>query len=30
VNDFVTGHQNLPDLDALAESTRRRLTALFG
>jgi ectoine hydroxylase-related dioxygenase (phytanoyl-CoA dioxygenase family) len=30
VNDFVTGHQNLQDLDALAEATRRRLTALFG
>ena len=26
-NDFVTGHQNLGDLDVLAEATRRQLTA---
>ena len=26
-NDFVTGHQNLGDLDALAEARRRQLTA---
>jgi hypothetical protein len=26
-NDFVTGHQNLADLDALAEATRLRLNA---
>jgi hypothetical protein len=26
INDFVTGHQNLEDLDELAEATRRRLT----
>ena len=26
-NDFVTGHQNLEDLDALAETTRRKLAA---
>ena len=26
-NDFVTGHQNLEDLDALAEETRLRLNA---
>jgi hypothetical protein len=30
VNDFVTGHQNLEDLDALAEATRQQLTPLFG
>ncbi len=28
-NDFVTGHQNLGDLDAFAEETRRRLTPLY-
>jgi len=30
INDFVTGHQNLEDLDELAEATRRQLTPLFG
>jgi hypothetical protein len=29
INDFVTGHQNLEDLDELAEATRRKLTALY-
>jgi len=28
-NDFVTGHQNLEDLDEMAEATRRRLTPLL-
>ena len=28
-NDFVTGHQNLEDLDELAESVRRQLTRLL-
>lgn len=28
-NDFVTGHQNLGDLDVLAEEARVRLTALY-
>jgi hypothetical protein len=28
-NDFVTGHQNLEDLDAIAEETRARLTPLL-
>jgi len=28
-NDFVTGHQNLGDLDALAEENRRRLNAVL-
>jgi hypothetical protein len=29
VNDFVTGHQGLEDLDAYAEETRKRMTALI-
>jgi hypothetical protein len=29
VNDFVTGHQNLEDLDERAEATRKRLTRLL-
>ena len=29
LNDFVTGHQNLEDLDARAEETRLRLNALL-
>ena len=29
VNDFVTGHQNLEDLDDFAEQTRRRLNAVL-
>lgn len=29
INDFVTGHQNLEDLDAYAETTRQRLTAIL-
>ncbi len=29
LNDFVRGHQNLEDLDQLAEATRRKLTKLF-
>jgi hypothetical protein len=29
-NDFVTGHQNLRDLDALAEANRVRLNAVLG
>jgi len=28
-NDFVIGHQNLEDMDELAEATRRRLTPLL-
>jgi hypothetical protein len=28
-NDFVTGHQNLEELDAIAEETRARLTPLL-
>ncbi len=28
-NDFVRGHQNLEDLDQLAEATRQKLTPLF-
>jgi hypothetical protein len=28
-NDFVTGHENLEDLDAIAETVRRRLTPLY-
>jgi hypothetical protein len=30
INDFVTGHQNLEDLDAMAEEARQRLTAQLG
>jgi len=30
INDFVTGHQNLEDLDQWAEDARRKLTPLFG
>ncbi len=29
LNDFIRGHQNLEDLDQLAEANRERLTALF-
>jgi ectoine hydroxylase-related dioxygenase (phytanoyl-CoA dioxygenase family) len=29
VNDFVTGHQGLEDLDAYAEETRKKMTALI-
>jgi hypothetical protein len=29
VNDFVTGHQGLEDLDAYAEEMRKRMTVLI-